>query len=263
MHTVRVDGVPDWVAVERLLGPGWTPDGEAWTHTLPRDAAADVMARLRNLGVGGQALTVTCRPRLKRPAIRAGRTRDARLRRDTTPGFTRPGVRLDDEGKYSLTPESLALKMGRFAKGRHVTDLGCGAGGNTIGFARGGSEVVAVERHADRRADMLHNAAVYGVRERITAVENLSDSATGDLLFIDPPWGTDYDRIRTTVDGFPLLLDALSRLHSGAFQEMWAKLPPSFDPSTVPGAKPRAVFGERPGDRHRIKFVWLRLTGGE
>ena len=264
-HAVSVTGIPGWVDAERLLGVGsWSRDSDStWTASLPRDDAAFLMARLRNIGLGGTPIEVHVRPRLKRPAVRAGRTQDARARRDTTPGFTRPGVRLDEEGRYSLTPEALALRMGKAAQGRHVTDLGCGAGGNSIGFARAGCDVLAIEHHDGRRQDMLHNAAVYGVRDRITPLDHLPDDATGDLLFIDPPWGTDYDRLRTAAQDLPLLLEAAQRVRAGHFREMWAKLPPSFDPATVEGADATAVFGLRPGDAHRVKFVWLRFAGTE
>lgn len=260
-HRVVVRGVPEWVDATKLLGSPFSMEDGAYTAELDTEAAADVAARLRNLGLDGALLGLELRPRLKRPAIRAGRTRDARARRDTTPGFTQPGAQWDDEGRYSLTPESLALVMGRAAKKRDVTDLGCGVGGNTIGFARADCSVVAIERDPTRRRMALHNAALYGVQDRVTVAAELADDATGDLLFIDPPWGTEWDRERTEVDDFPLLVASLERVQRGQFVELWSKLPPSFDLSSVPNAKAQAVFGTRPGDHHRIKFVWLRLRG--
>ncbi len=259
IHQVVVRGVPEWVDAGKLLGQPFTSEDDAFTAELDTEAAADLAARLRNVGVGGALLSVQFRPRLKRPAIRAGRTRDARARRDTTPGFTQPGAQWDDEGRYSLTPEALALVMGKAANKRDVTDLGCGVGGNTIGFARAGCTVAAIERDPIRRRMALHNASVYGVRDRVTVATELSDDATGDLLFIDPPWGTEWDRERTVVNDFPLLVTSLERIQRADFTELWAKLPPSFDPTSVPNATAQAVFGTRPGDCHRIKFVWLSV----
>ncbi len=258
-HQVIVRGVPEWVDATKLLGPEFSPEDGAYTAAMDTEDAADVAARLRNIGLGGALLSVAFRPRLKRPAIRAGRTRDARARRDTTPGFTQPGAQWDDEGRYSLTPESLALVMGKAANKRDVTDLGCGVGGNTIGFARAGCTVAAIERDPTRRRMALHNASVYGVRDRVSVATELDDDASGDLLFVDPPWGTEWNRERTVVDDFPLLVASLERIQRADFIELWAKLPPSFDPASVPNASARAVFGTRPGDRHRIKFVWLRV----
>ncbi len=257
-HTVTVTGVPPWIDPARLLGPGVRADGPAYVAALPRDEAADVQARLRNVGLGGQVIHVHVTPHLKRSHVRAARTRDARARRDTTPGFTRSDVHLDEEGRWSLTPEVLALAMGAHAEGRHVIDLGCGVGGNAIGFARAGCTVDAIEADRTRAAMARHNAAVYDVSERITVHHAdglaLLPTLRADLIFIDPPWGTEWNREQTTADDFPLLGAALA---DG--REVWAKLPPSFDPRTVPGSIPAGAFGRACGDRHRVKFVWLRV----
>jgi hypothetical protein len=162
-HRVRVAGVPAWVPVARLLGAGaWVPgvDG-VYEAVLDTPAAADLSARLRGLGMGGQAFAVECSPALPRAAVRAARLEDARRRRDTTPGFERAGTRLDAEGRMSLTPEALARALAaELPVGGEVWDLGCGAGGNAIAFARAGHNVVAVERDHVRLADARHNAGV-------------------------------------------------------------------------------------------------------
>lgn len=270
---MTLGGLPDWVSAERLLGPGWSrADDGRWQASLPRSQAADLAARLRGLGFGGQALALAIAPRLKRPAIRAGRTRDARLRRVTTPGFTRPGVRLDEEGRYSLTPESIALWLGRRAArlGTEplVLDACCGAGGNAIGFARAGCRVVALERDRSRLALARHNAGVYGVAQRIRFQQADSPARLrawpgppADLLFVDPPWGVDWPRDRCGLEQLPLLAQLIEAARAGAVAgQLWAKVPPSFDPSCVPDARAEAVFGQAKGDRHRVKFVLLRLT---
>jgi len=260
---VTVSGVPDWVDADELLGPGpWARDDDGWTAQLEREAAADVGARLRGLGMGGGALEVVVRPSLKRKHVRDARTREARNRRDTSPGFTRRGVRLDEEGRRSLTPERLALDLGRAAQRagiRTVLDAFAGAGGNAIGFARAGVAVTATELDPDRAADARHNVDVYDVADRVQvrAADALQvmGSQEADLLFLDPPWGG-YDHVRTGVDDVPLLRAALA--FAPRFPHVWCKLPPSFDPHELPGFRPRAVFGHQPGDRHRVKFVWLQ-----
>lgn len=260
MVRVEVRGLPDWIDASRLLGPGgWALEGDVHVGELDRREAADLLARLRGIGLGGRALEVSVHPPLKRPLIRAARAEDARRRRQTTPGFTRPGAQLDDEGRMSLTPEALALGLGERYAGQRVVDATCGAGGNAIGFARAGCQVVAVDRDGARLRMARHNARLYGVEDRITFVHGRAEDQApdADLLFLDPPWGADWDRTRTTLDDLPALAGLLAL--APRYPTTLVKLPPSFDPSTVPGAVPEAVFGEAPGDYRRVKFVLLRI----
>lgn len=264
MPRVVVRGVPGWVPAERLLGPGaWTAVDGAWVAELDREAAADLSARLRGVGLGGGPLAVEITPPPRRELVREARRIDARRRWETTPGFTRPGARVDEEGRWSLTPEALALALGRRAAGRRVVDATCGVGGNAIGFARAGCEVLAIDVDPGRVAMARHNARLYGVEDRIAFQVGPAEEAlagrSGDLLFLDPPWGTDWDRGRTTAADLPLW-GALAP-HRARFAETWCKVPPSFDPATVPGATAEAWFGEAAGDRARVKFVLLRVAG--
>ena len=229
--------------------------------------AADVDARLRGLGFGGNPISVSCVPVLPRALVRAARTEDARRRRNTSPGFTRPEVRLDAEGRWSLTPEDLALAMGRHAvrqlgDGARVLDAGCGLGGNAIGFARAGLRVIAVEQDAGRVALLRHNIAVYGVAARVTvvhgdAVEAL-EQVRADLAFVDPPWGEAWDRVSVEATSLPLVCEARAR--RGRFRATWAKLPPSGWFAEPEVASLEAWFGVRPGDQRRVKFVLAQLA---
>ncbi len=270
-HVVRVGPVPPWVPARQWLGDDrFAPDPEPgwWTGVLDPDGAADVAARLRGLGAGGHAVAVQIRPSLKRPVLRAGRTRDARRRRDTTPGFTRPGCRLDEEGRWSLTPEALALAIGRqiasaLPDRATVLDAGCGAGGNAIGFARAGLRVIAVERDPGRVADARHNVGVYGVQASVQvtlgdATEAIA-TTSAQAVFVDPPWG-EYDHRRCGLDDLGPLRAWLDAAAARGLP-LWAKVPPSFDPATVPGAVPAAWFGRANGDRHRLKCVTIAVTG--
>jgi RNA cap guanine-N2 methyltransferase len=263
--------VPDWLDAARLLGTDAfvrepvEPGRSRCVLALPPEAAADLAARLRGLGIDGHALQVASTPELSRNEVRAGRLREARARRDTTPGFTRPGARASGEGRYSLTPEALALALGQRARGRAVIDACCGSGGNTIGFARAGSQVVAIELDRQRLEEARHNAAIYGVLERITFVqgdarEQLPRWATAQpeaLCFVDPPWGSQYDKRASALADFPLL-SALLALPATAERELWLKLPGSFAVASLPGAEPGAWFGLAEGDQHRLKFLLLR-----
>lgn len=259
--TARVTWIPSWVDARRLLGPGpWQLADGAWSAALEREAAADLQARLRGVGLGGWPLEVQVVPPLKRALIRDARATDARRRRDTTPGFTRPGCRLDDEGRMSLTAESLASALGNQAAGRSVVDATGGCGGNAIGFARAGCRVDLVEPDATRLAMARHNAAVYGVVDRIRfhagRAEDVVPTLAADLLFGDPPWGEAWDRARTGPSDVPLV-PALTGL-ADRFAACWLKLPPSYDVGTLPAYRPEAWFGEAEGDLRRVKFLLLR-----
>jgi hypothetical protein len=264
---VTVGPLPPWIPIERLLGPaGWllrdAPDGVWAEAELPVAAAADLEAGMRGLGFGGLPTRASFEPPLPRAAVRAGRLREARARRDTSAGFSHPNARLDEEGRRSLTPEALALQIGERAAGRTVLDLCCGAGGDAIGFARAGCPVTAVELDAGRLDLARHNANLYGVARRITFVHGdareLIARAAADLCFVDPPWGG-YDKRRSTLDDIPLLREILP--HLGRFPAAWLKLPPSFDVATLgTPCEVEPLFGVAPGDRRRVKLLLVALS---
>lgn len=273
-HRVTVDNLPEWLDIPRLLGPGeWSLARHAdpgWLRAsadLSTETAADLGARLRGVGLGGRRLVVGCRPPLSRSKVRAARTEDARRRRQTSPGMTSRGVRLDTQGRYSLTPEQLALELGKSAAGVHVVDAGCGSGGNTIGFARAGSQVTAIECDPDRALDARHNARCYQVADRVHVITGsvedvlatIDTDPTQDILFVDPPWGRDWDKHRMALDQFGLLTTCLRTREK--FAAVWAKLPPSTDVSTCPKSQIKAVFGHCSGDARRIKFILVQFPG--
>lgn len=275
VHQVRVGPLPDWLDVARLLGPTAEPDG-AWqlsrgdhwlmAHgTLSSADAADLAARLRGLGFDGHLLGCDVAPPLSRSLVRRARTDDARRRRATTPGFTRPGTRDDEIGRMSLTPEPLAMRMAAWAQGRAVVDAGCGIGGNAIAFARAGCRVLAIEADAERLELARHNAGVYGVAKQIKfvhgdALELLPERSDPEaILFVDPPWGADWPRGRCGLADLPLLAALLP--HAVRYAALWAKVPPSFATKQLLDGRPGQVdafFGEAQGDRRRIKFVLVR-----
>jgi predicted RNA methylase len=145
----------------------------------------------------------------------------------------------------------LAQRIGR----RRVVDACCGAGGNAIAFARAGATVTAIELDRDRARMAEHNARIYDVPVRVLVgdARTLLSTLEADVVFVDPPWGADWNRTRTDLDSLPLLLE----LQLDRFPTAIVKVPPSFDPAVLPGFLPRAVFGEAPGDRQRVKFVLL------
>jgi SAM-dependent methyltransferase len=262
-HQVTVRGIPGWVPAQQLLGSSWRETETGWTTQIERDQAADLLARLRNIAIGGSPVAVSVLPKLKRTAIRQGRLLEARRLRDTSIGFSKSGTRLDEEARFSLTPEELALELGRRLAPGSVLDACCGAGGNTIGFARAGCHVTAIEEHPGRLEMAKHNARLYGVEAQIQFIGGdglqLISSHKADHLFVDPPWG-DWDRQRCVLDDFPLLSGLVARWRAGErYGQLWAKLPSSFVPASMAGAVPEAIFGTEPGDQQRIKYLLLGL----
>jgi predicted RNA methylase len=283
VHQVRVGPLPDWLDLARLLGPTAEPDG-AWqlsrgdhgllAHgTLSSADAADLASRLRGLGFDGDLLACHVTPPLGRSLIRRARTHDARRRRETTPGFTRPGTRDDEIGRMSLTPEPLAMRMAAWAQGRAVVDAGCGIGGNAIAFARAGCRVLAIEADAERLELARHNAGVYGVAKQIEFVHGDALALLPEprdpeaILFVDPPWGADWPRGRCGLADLPLLAALLAHPHAADYVQLWAKVPPSFATAQLlddsSSGRVDAFFGEAPGDRRRVKFVLVRRLARE
>ncbi|MDB4971894.1 MAG: tgs1 [Myxococcaceae bacterium] len=275
---LTIEPLPLWLDTARLLAPldlrqaertRLDAEHERLALDVPAEQAALIDARLRGLGLDGRPLCVQVTPPLARARVRAARLLEARARRETSPGFVRPGARATGEGRFSLTPEALALALGRAARALvpagqplFVVDACCGSGGNAIGFARAGCSVHALELDPARLDEARHNAALYGVSEQIVfeqadARERVP-SLRADLLFVDPPWGQHYDKRATTKQSFPLLSALLERDLS-AHARVWLKLPSSFEVGSLPGAEASAWFGTAAGDAQRVKFVLLRL----
>lgn len=265
---VRVWPLPPWLDSHRLLGTGpWattelSPGHLEFQAGLTRDAAADLAARLRGVGIGGSLLNIEIFPALNRKDIRKAYSDEAKRYRQGSTGFSNRSAQLDDEGRKSLTPEALALTLGQRARGLRVIDACAGAGGNAIGFARAGCSVVAIEIDPGRLAMAKYNAQLYGVVDRIEFI--LGDARTilpkhpADLLFIDPPWGERYNKERVALSDLPPCQELLeSAIH---IPKKWLKVPPSFDPSTLPTYYVEAYFGVGKGDEQRVKFLLLESS---
>ncbi|CAA0822027.1 S-adenosyl-L-methionine-dependent methyltransferases superfamily protein [Striga hermonthica] len=104
------------------------------------------------------------------------------------------GVKLDEEGWFSVTPEEIAAGQARRCVGAGVViDAFAGVGGNAIQFAKVCRRVVAVEIDPNKVALAIHNAKIYGVRDNIDFIVGdffqLAPSLEGDVIFLSPPWG--------------------------------------------------------------------------
>ncbi|KAJ6257087.1 Trimethylguanosine synthase [Drechslerella dactyloides] len=115
------------------------------------------------------------------------------------------GIWITDEGYYSVTPEQVAHKIARhilppsLAKPQVIIDAFCGVGGNAIQFALSPQceKVIAIDHDETMLACARHNAAVYGVAEKIEFVKadffeyakRWDGSDEVDVVFMSPPWG--------------------------------------------------------------------------
>lgn len=128
------------------------------------------------------------------------------------------GVRLDAEGWFSATPERIAQHIAERCQSDLVIDAFAGVGGNAIQFAFTCERVLAIDLDLPRLLLARHNAAVYGVADRIEFVHgdftSLAPRLRADVVFLSPPWGgpgytaaAEFD-VRTMMgglDGFELL----------------------------------------------------------
>ncbi|XP_021370748.1 trimethylguanosine synthase-like isoform X2 [Mizuhopecten yessoensis] len=109
--------------------------------------------------------------------------------------FTRfdEGIKLDREGWFSVTPEKIAEHIADRCRCDVVVDAFCGVGGNAIQFAFTCERVIAVDIDPAKVECARHNAAVYGVEDRIEFITSdflkVAPLLKADVVFLSPPWG--------------------------------------------------------------------------
>lgn len=254
---------PSFVDV-RIEAPPFV-DTSVWltSRQVSTRRARWLLQNLDGLSVGGASLRV-----VTAPAIRPGKKPPRRTKRREAERaiFSRvhAGVEWDEEGRYSATPEALAMEVARGARGV-VVDGTTGIGCMAIAYARqrGVSHVVAVDADAQRLAMARHNAEIYGIGHRISfrheRLEHCLDALWADLLVVDPPWGgRAYNRHRVTLEDLDatrtgLPLTPIIAAWPGA---LLLKLPRSFDVATLPAGPWKLSLGV---DRRGIvKMLWAR-----
>ncbi|GFP98675.1 trimethylguanosine synthase [Phtheirospermum japonicum] len=104
------------------------------------------------------------------------------------------GIKLDEEGWFSVTPEEIAAWQAQRCAGAGVViDAFAGVGGNAIQFAKVCCHVVAVDIDPNKIALAVHNAKIYGVQDYIDFIVGdffqLAPFLKGDVVFLAPPWG--------------------------------------------------------------------------
>uniref|UniRef100_A0A1L8DDA6 Trimethylguanosine synthase n=1 Tax=Nyssomyia neivai TaxID=330878 RepID=A0A1L8DDA6_9DIPT len=103
------------------------------------------------------------------------------------------GIRMDRESWFSVTPEKVAAHVAERCRCDLLVDGFCGVGGNTIQFAMTCAKVIAIDIDPKKIEMAKHNAAVYGVQDRIEFIVGdfvaLADTLKADVVFLSPPWG--------------------------------------------------------------------------
>ncbi|XP_031621380.1 trimethylguanosine synthase [Contarinia nasturtii] len=103
------------------------------------------------------------------------------------------GIKLDRESWFSVTPEKVAIYTAMRCQCDVIVDAFCGAGGNTIQFAKTCQRVIAIDIDEKKIEMAKHNANIYGVAERIEFIVGdyfeLASTLKADVVFLSPPWG--------------------------------------------------------------------------
>ena len=150
----------------------------------------ELLARLTAEPDGG-SLAVAERLRREYPAsLVAAAMAQRELRLAAAAKFSRAGEMLFTRAAYEQSSsEAIAgYRAGRLGHASRVADLCCGIGGDLIALAAA-SDVLAVDRDETHARLALHNAAVYGRAEHVTAVvADVRDVplAGVEAVFIDP-----------------------------------------------------------------------------
>lgn len=77
------------------------------------------------------------------------------------------GIKMDEEGWFSVTPEEIAIRHAERSGGGCVIDCFSGVGGNTIQFAKMCHHVVAIDIDPHKVELAFNNAKIYGVEDYI------------------------------------------------------------------------------------------------
>ncbi|KAH7679443.1 trimethylguanosine synthase protein [Dioscorea alata] len=111
------------------------------------------------------------------------------------------GIKMDEEGWFSVTPESIARHHASRCGSGTVVDCFAGVGGNSIQFAFKSNHVIAIDIDSQRIDFAQHNAAIYGVSDKIDFINadffQIAHCLKGDSVFLSPPWGgPDYTKVQ-------------------------------------------------------------------
>ncbi|KAK6160697.1 hypothetical protein DH2020_004078 [Rehmannia glutinosa] len=111
------------------------------------------------------------------------------------------GIKMDEEGWFSVTPEPLAKHHAVRCGNGAIVDFFTGVGGNAIQFAQWSKHVIAIDIDPNKIDYARHNAAIYGVDDNIDFIKgdsfSLAPKLKANTVFMSPPWGgPDYSKVK-------------------------------------------------------------------
>ncbi|KAL2498257.1 S-adenosyl-L-methionine-dependent methyltransferase superfamily protein [Abeliophyllum distichum] len=111
------------------------------------------------------------------------------------------GIKMDEEGWFSVTPEPIAKHHASRCGSGSIVDFFTGVGGNAIQFAQRSKHVIAIDIDPNKIGYAQHNAALYEVDDRIDFIRGdsfcLAPRLKADIVFMSPPWGgPDYAKVK-------------------------------------------------------------------
>ncbi len=108
----------------------------------------------------------------------------------------------DDEAVWSFTDMGISegicrrlLEIPGITRKCTITDATASVGGNVIVFAKNFKHINAVELNESRKKMLDFNIALLKLNNITTYCDwsqNIITQTTQDIIFFDPPWGTDY-----------------------------------------------------------------------
>ncbi|XP_076922439.1 uncharacterized protein LOC143584231 [Bidens hawaiensis] len=103
------------------------------------------------------------------------------------------GIKMDEEGWFSATPECIANHHAYRCGNGIIVDCFTGVGGNAIRFAPKSTHIIAIDIDPKKIEYAKHNAAIYGVTDLIEFITGnsfiLAQKLKADVVFLSPPWG--------------------------------------------------------------------------
>ncbi|KAI4336985.1 hypothetical protein L6164_015450 [Bauhinia variegata] len=103
------------------------------------------------------------------------------------------GIKLDEEGWFSVTPEPVAQHHALRCASGIIVDCFTGVGGNAIQFAQSCKHVIAIDIDPRKIDYARHNAAIYGLDDQIDFLVGdfflLAPKFKANTVFLSPPWG--------------------------------------------------------------------------
>ncbi|XP_020206108.1 uncharacterized protein LOC109791250 isoform X2 [Cajanus cajan] len=109
------------------------------------------------------------------------------------------GVKMDEEGWFSVTPEAIAQYQAIRCATGVIIDGFTGVGGNAIQFAQKCRHVIGIDIDPLKIEYARHNAGIYEVDDQIDFIVGdfflLAPKLKADTVFLSPPWGgPDYTK---------------------------------------------------------------------